>query len=133
MVDTVLLGHPIKAGTVIFCLQMHSGWMDTETNVDRASTLDSVRSSSSKTAGRKCPPWKDDPQTYIPERWLEEVDGKRTFNPRMGSSLPFGAGSRGCFGKKLAVRSESYITFLRNGLAFIDAFLPIYFLHTLVP
>lgn len=37
---------------------------------------------------------------FCPDRWLTE-DG--AFNPKAGPSLPFSAGPRGCFGKKIAL------------------------------
>jgi cytochrome P450 len=39
-------------------------------------------------------------ERFIPERWL---DIERTFNPDAGLSLPFSAGKRGCFGKRIAM------------------------------
>ncbi|KAK4560838.1 hypothetical protein LTR86_005418 [Recurvomyces mirabilis] len=43
---------------------------------------------------------------FIPERWLSTTeDGTVGFDPRAGPNHVFGAGPRGCFGRKLAMRS----------------------------
>lgn len=39
----------------------------------------------------------------MPERWLSENEkGHTSFNPWAGPVHPFGAGTRGCWGRKLA-------------------------------
>ena len=41
--------------------------------------------------------------TFMPERWLSKNEkGEMEFIPRAGPLHAFGAGPRGCFGKKLA-------------------------------
>lgn len=44
--------------------------------------------------------WNDNLHSFIPERWLTPSG---EFDANAGLSLPFSAGKRGCFGKKLAM------------------------------
>jgi hypothetical protein len=67
---------------------------------------DTLRSESYRKAdGGKTGDW--DPQTmknFDPERWLvqDAASDKKVFDASAGPQMTFGAGPRGCFGRKLA-------------------------------
>lgn len=65
------------------------------------------RDVSSQKASSQFPSWqsRQDLNEFKPERWLTtDLDSQAiVFNSRAGPSLPFSTGSRGCFGKKIAL------------------------------
>ncbi|KAG5937521.1 hypothetical protein E4U59_004322 [Claviceps monticola] len=106
-VDTEILGYHIPKGTQIF---LGVGPSFTEPAIPVA---DEARSPSSRAYSQRLPSWDDDEITYFkPERWLKTCGDKtRTsagefdnveFDCNAGPMLSFGAGPRGCFGKRLA-------------------------------
>lgn len=101
LVDTEILGYRVPAGTSVFCVStgVSYAW-------DENITADeSKRSASSKGSTEKFQPWSfEGKQKYQPERWLKKSssDAGEVFDDAAGPSLPFSAGARGCFGKKLA-------------------------------
>ncbi|KAG5940131.1 hypothetical protein E4U60_000602 [Claviceps pazoutovae] len=106
-VDTEILGYHIPKGTQIF---LGVGPSITEPAMPVA---DEARSPSSRAYSQRLPSWDDDEITYFkPERWLKtRGDKTRTgagefdnleYDCNAGPMLSFGAGSRGCFGKRLA-------------------------------
>ncbi|KAF2209602.1 hypothetical protein CERZMDRAFT_70096 [Cercospora zeae-maydis SCOH1-5] len=98
--DTQVLGHYIPKGTeVIF-----PTWGPTHTSpgfpVD-----DKMRSPTSQEHGGKIGSWdENDMHEFKPERWLKrDRDGREVFDQFAGPAIVFGAGARGCLGKRLAL------------------------------
>lgn len=65
---------------------------------------ESIRSPSSRENKHRHPSWESsDIGVFEPERWIKTgEDGTETLDVYAGPSMQFGAGLRGCFGKKLA-------------------------------
>ncbi|KAF2226092.1 cytochrome P450 [Elsinoe ampelina] len=99
--DVVILGHRIPAGTDVSQLANGPGYILPDPYADKID--ENLRSPTSREAKGKVGTWGDDVREFVPERWLK-TDGKgvTVCDPRAGPSLPFGAGPRGCFGRKLA-------------------------------
>ncbi|CBX97121.1 hypothetical protein IAQ61_007939 [Plenodomus lingam] len=98
--DAVVLGHVIPKGTRVTFVTIHAG-----VNAPPWPIPDSLRSTSyHKAGGGKTGTW--DPDTiaeFDPQRWLvRDQEGKEVFDPMAGPQLQFGAGQRGCYGRKLA-------------------------------
>ncbi len=98
VVDTTIFGHPVPKGTHIFFVSSTEGFLRP------AHTVDEVRrSESSRHAKNLVGDWDPaDMGEYIPERWLKRDGHADVFNPNAGPQMPFGAGPRGCFGRRLA-------------------------------
>ncbi|KAG6303731.1 hypothetical protein E4U09_005770 [Claviceps aff. purpurea] len=106
--DTEILGHHIPKGTTVFL--MVGGASITEPAMRIANE---ARSPSSQAHSQRMPSWDDDEVAdFRPERWLK-TNGEKTgtdagefdnveYDCNAGPMLSFGAGSRGCFGKRLA-------------------------------
>ncbi|KAH8680643.1 cytochrome P450 [Xylariales sp. PMI_506] len=97
-VDTTLLGHRIPKGTTIYL------------NLDGPSITtpaypidDSLRSESYRAHKESRSAWEEDPTRFVPERWLKKDEGgQEVYDAQAGPFLSFGAGVRGCFGRRLA-------------------------------
>ncbi|KAK7977179.1 hypothetical protein PG988_004669 [Apiospora saccharicola] len=110
--NTPLLGRRLPRGVDVYMLSNGPGYM---TANDLNETIpESARSPSSRESkGRAVPAWAaaageedDDMAAFRPERWLKTDASARgaeeVFDVRAGPSMQFGAGLRGCFGKRLA-------------------------------
>ncbi|KAG9031575.1 hypothetical protein FS837_002947 [Tulasnella sp. UAMH 9824] len=100
-----VLGRTLPAGTNILWCQHIASNNATIFNEDKIRALDEVRSETSRKngmGGRSL--WSIPTDRFEPDRWIkvEEITGKRTFDPRAGYSFPFGVGLRSCAGKQLA-------------------------------
>lgn len=98
--DAVVLGHVIPKGTTILFSTNYAGTRTPSFTVPPA-----LRSPSYHAAGGgKTGEWA--PETihlFDPERWLVPGhDGEKVFDASAGPVLQFGAGPRGCFGRRLA-------------------------------
>ncbi|KAF7193519.1 Cytochrome P450 monooxygenase [Pseudocercospora fuligena] len=97
--DARVLGCIVPKGTDVFLLQPGSIVDGPEISCD-----DELRSKTSKDSSSQF--GKFDPDTvarFMPERWLREKDdGNFVFDQFAGHQHGFGAGPRGCFGKRLA-------------------------------
>jgi cytochrome P450 len=112
--DTTLLGHFIPAGTSVFMMSTGPGFFSPAYSID-----ESKRSPTSQAATIPRGRWEEDGRmrSYIPERWLVNektssqdrvASGDKSpltegsFDPLAGPTMPFGLGTRGCFGRRLA-------------------------------
>ncbi|KAM3421065.1 hypothetical protein BST61_g1480 [Cercospora zeina] len=100
VIEETVLGYHIPKGTeVIF-----PTWGPTHTSpgfpVD-----EKMRSSSSQEHGGKIGSWdENDMHEFKPERWLKrDADDREVFDQFAGPAIVFGAGARGCLGKRLAL------------------------------
>ncbi|TPX07063.1 uncharacterized protein E0L32_011051 [Thyridium curvatum] len=99
-VDTQILGHAIPKGTDVFLMNNGPGKLMKPIEVP-----ESLRSDSSREAKDRTGAWDpSDIGVFKPERWLvNDEAGNYTFDPLAGPAHPFGAGPRGCFGRKWAL------------------------------
>lgn len=89
--DTMVLGHKIPRGIDIFGAISVQSWEDMEDFEIKPE----IRSPSSKP--RETGKWERATKgLFQPERWLDE---NGNYNAYAGPMLPFGAGTRGCFGR----------------------------------
>jgi cytochrome P450 len=99
--DTVLLGHFIPKGTKIACMTAGGGVLEPAFEID-----DKLRSEQyHKAGGGKAGTWDvRDLKKFDPQRWLvrDKETGTEVYDSTAGPHIAFGAGLRGCFGKKLA-------------------------------
>ncbi|XXG96005.1 hypothetical protein Hte_002282 [Hypoxylon texense] len=102
--DTQLLGRRIPKGVDVYMLSNGPGYI-TPNDLNETIPEHARSPSSQETKGRAIPSWASgDIGAFRPERWIkrDEETGVETFDARAGPSMQFGAGLRGCFGKKLA-------------------------------
>ncbi|ORY71146.1 cytochrome P450 [Pseudomassariella vexata] len=103
VMDTEILGHRVPAGTPILLVTAGPSYESPEIRevAEKARVRSGRKTIFQLEDERK---WEWDPampqNVFSPERWLDE-DGE--FDPEAGPSLPFSAGPRGCFGKKIAL------------------------------
>ena len=101
--DAVILGHVVPKGTRIMMMSSGGGVLTPAHKIP-----DSIRSPAYQSAGGgKIGSWDEsipeDMAAFNPDRWLKtEVDGSKVFDATLGPQMGFGAGPRGCFGRKLA-------------------------------
>jgi cytochrome P450 len=98
MVDTTLLGHHIPKGTLVLFMTKGPGiGLPPITN----GLDESTRNSSSRAMKGD---WGADVTEFRPERWIVEdkETGEEAFDAAAGPMMAFGAGPRGCFGRRLA-------------------------------
>ncbi|VUC25152.1 unnamed protein product [Clonostachys rosea] len=98
--DTTLFGHHIPKDTILLMLNRGPSFTEPGFQVDERLRSASCQTSKSPVGLRQWSP--DDMDKFMPERWLRtESDGSLTFDSTSGPSLPFGLGTRGCFGRRL--------------------------------
>jgi cytochrome P450 len=101
--DAVVLGHVIPKGTRIFMMSSGAGVLTPAHEIP-----DSIRSPTYQSAGGgKIGSWDEsmpeEMAAFNPDRWLRtEMNGSKVFDSTLGPQMGFGAGPRGCFGRKLA-------------------------------
>jgi cytochrome P450 len=97
--DTVILGYHVPKGTDVLLMNNGPGFLMPTMDIK-----EDVRSESSRKSAGRIGEWDpSDMGDFKPERWLtKDEQGQVQFNPTAGPSLPFGAGPRGCYGKRLA-------------------------------
>jgi cytochrome P450 len=98
--DTTLFGHHIPKDTILLMLNRGPSFTEPGFQVDERLRSASCQTSKSPVGLRQWSP--DGMDKFMPERWLRtEPDGSLTFDSTSGPSLPFGLGTRGCFGRRL--------------------------------
>lgn len=113
-----LLGHTLPAGVQVWLLSVGPGYV--QPNAVNETIPEAARSATSRERKGRVPAWDDaDVGAFRPERWLrrrrDERDeqgerdgqggdggGEVVFDANAGPVLQFGAGLRGCFGRKMA-------------------------------
>ncbi|KAF1939204.1 hypothetical protein EJ02DRAFT_497700 [Clathrospora elynae] len=108
MVQCGILGHAILTGTLIIFLTGAPSYVSPhmplrpEEKRSRSSQTTAARKHAlSPSSHRSALPAPDSAATvFHPERWLH---GDGTFDPDAATMLPFSAGPRGCFGKRVAL------------------------------
>ncbi|KAI1109151.1 cytochrome P450 [Nemania sp. NC0429] len=103
--DTTVLGCHIPKGTDVFLMANGAGYLEPNMKVPETMRSPGARRSERKALTRA---WDDkDIREFRPERWLktDPASGAVTFDPMSGPQLAFGLGPRGCFGKRLALRT----------------------------
>ncbi|MCJ1472279.1 hypothetical protein MMC13_000926 [Lambiella insularis] len=100
--DTQLLGHHIPKGVDVYMMANGPGYI--VSNDLNEKIPENMRTTSSQENKHRIPSWESsDIGVFRPERWIKiDERGKETFDVHAGPSMRFGAGLRGCFGKKLA-------------------------------
>ena len=101
--DTQVLGHHIPKSVDVYMMANGPGYI--LSNDLNEKIPDHVRSPSSRENKHRLPNWESsDIGAFKPERWIkiDKDNGTETFDNHAGPSMQFGAGLRGCFGKKLA-------------------------------
>lgn len=98
--DSVILGHRIPKGTSIAMLAKGPSFQQPAFTID-----DSLRTESARKDNLDHPVQEtDDIDTFRPERWFVNKPGsdQSVFDATAWPNATFGAGKRGCFGKRLA-------------------------------
>ena len=103
IVDTQILGYRIPKGTHIWFYTSGASFKKPAYSIPLEKRTESGRKVTERVGT-----W--DPETvseFLPERWLRketDEDGveREAFDPQAGPQMAFGAGARGCFGRRLA-------------------------------
>ncbi|KAG8160032.1 hypothetical protein KVR01_010669 [Diaporthe batatas] len=113
MCDAPVLGRVVPRGTNVFLMANGAGYLAPNRPVEP----DGLRAPGARRGGGGggaadankglTGVWDDaDIGAFKPERWLRSAgDGVVVFDPMAGPSLPFGAGPRGCYGRRLALQA----------------------------
>lgn len=96
-VDTTILGHRVPKGVEVLIPLRGPSITEAPFTID-----ESLRSESSRSQSHIRGSWNDDPEAFMPERWLKYEGDIVTFDSQAGPFLAFSSGTRGCFGRRLA-------------------------------
>lgn len=106
MCDTEVLGRRVPRDTNVFLMANGAGYLSPNMPVDDGLRHPGARRGTAANAKALTGAWEDgDIGAFKPERWLKVTPEGVAFDPMAGPSLPFGAGPRGCFGKRLALQA----------------------------
>ncbi|KAL8371768.1 hypothetical protein RB595_001526 [Gaeumannomyces hyphopodioides] len=108
--DSVVLGRVLPKGTTLVMLSRGPSFTAPPRDIDEALRSDTSRKVAAGGGAASRPEW--DPEgidRFVPERWLvrssstaTDGGGAEVFDASAGPSMPFGLGTRGCFGRRLA-------------------------------
>lgn len=96
-VETTILGHRVPKGVEVLIPLRGPSITQAPFTID-----ESLRSDSSRSHSHIHGSWNDDPEAFIPERWLKYEGDTVAFDSQAGPFLAFSSGTRGCFGRRLA-------------------------------
>lgn len=106
-VDTTILGHHVPKGVEVLIPLRGPSITQAPFTID-----ESLRSESSRYHSQTRGSWDDDPESFIPERWLKYEKDAVAFDSQAGPFLAFSSGIRGCFGRRLAYLQLKVLTVL---------------------
>lgn len=107
MCDATVLGRVVPRDTNVFLMANGAGYLAPNRPVepDELRGPGARRGVAANSKGLTGV-WDDaDVGAFKPERWLKSTDEGVVFDPMAGPSLPFGAGPRGCYGRRLALQA----------------------------
>ncbi|KAJ0118830.1 hypothetical protein J7T55_013085 [Diaporthe amygdali] len=94
--DTTLLGHFVPKGTQVFFLANGPSFLEPAFDIEESRRSPHAREGKARV-------WEsEDIGAFKPERWLTEENGREVFDSQAGPDMPFGLGTRGCYGRRLA-------------------------------
>lgn len=106
MCDTEVLGRRVPRDTNVFLMANGAGYLTPNMPVEDGLRHPGARKEVASNAKALTGAWEDgDIGDFKPERWLRMTAEGEAFDSMAGPSLPFGAGPRGCFGKRLALQA----------------------------
>lgn len=106
MCDTEVLGRRVPRDTNVFLMANGAGYLTPNMPVEDGLRHPGARRDAASNAKALTGAWEDgDIGVFKPERWLRMTPEGEAFDSMAGPSLPFGAGPRGCFGKRLALQA----------------------------
>jgi cytochrome P450 len=107
MCDAPVLGRVVPRDTNVFLMANGAGYLAPNRPVEPDELrAPGARRGVSANAKALTGVWDDaDIGAFKPERWLKSTEGTLAFDPMAGPSLPFGAGPRGCYGRRLALQA----------------------------
>lgn len=107
MCDAPVLGRMVPRDTNVFLMANGAGYLAPNRPVEPDELrAPGARRGVAANAKALTGLWDDvDIGAFKPERWLKSTDGAVAFDPMAGPSLPFGAGPRGCYGRRLALQA----------------------------
>ncbi|PNP61522.1 hypothetical protein FNYG_13739 [Fusarium nygamai] len=110
--DTMILGHYIPKGTVVFVANKGPSFTEPGYQVSESLRSESCQNAASERGIRM---WSEEGMgEFQSERWLNK-DAKtedELFDSTAGPTMPFGLGLRGCFGRRLAYMELKLLTAL---------------------
>lgn len=106
MCDTEVLGRHIPRDTNVFLMANGAGYLTPNMPVEDGLRNPGARREVASNAKALTGAWEDgDIGAFRPERWLKTTAEGLAFDSMAGPSLAFGAGPRGCYGKRLALQA----------------------------
>lgn len=106
MCDTEVLGRRVPRDTNVFLMANGAGYLTPNMAVEDGLRGPGARRGVASNAKALTGAWEDgDIAAFRPERWLRSTAEGVAFDSMAGPSLAFGLGTRGCFGKRLALQA----------------------------
>lgn len=107
MCDATVLGRVVPRDTNVFLMANGAGYLAPNRPVEPDELRGpGARRGVAANAKGLTGVWDDaDIGAFKPERWLKSTEEGEVFDHMAGPSLPFGAGPRGCYGRRLALQA----------------------------